>query len=89
MVVPKQVAKILTEVLGKSVEHVKVSGEESASWMKSKGIPPAMADFVASLEVQIGSTGAEGRLNTTIKDVTGKDPIGFRAFAEAAKDKWM
>lgn len=57
--------------------------------MKSKGVPSEMAGFVAYLEAQLGITGAEERLNTVVKDITGQQPSSFRAFAEATKDVWM
>ena len=83
-----KVAKVLTDILGKPIEHVKLSEEGSSKWMQSKGIPSEMAGFLAQLDVQI-SGGAEDRLNTTVKDVTGKAPMAFRDFVEANKDVWM
>lgn len=56
--------------------------------MKSKGVPSEMAGFVAYLEAQLGVTGAEERLNTAVKEVTGQEPSSFRAFAEATKNVW-
>ncbi|KAL8783444.1 MAG: hypothetical protein Q9195_009386 [Heterodermia aff. obscurata] len=82
------VAKIMTGVLGKPVEHVKLSGEELKKWFQSQGLPSELAGFISDLDVKIGSTGAEARLNTAVKDVTGKESVTFRAFAEANKNVW-
>ena len=78
----------MTEVLQKPVEHVKLSGEELNEWFQSQGLPSELAGFISELDVKIGSTRAEERLNTAVKDVTGKEPITFRAFAEANKNVW-
>ena len=84
-----QVAKLMTEVLKRPVKHEKLSGEELSKWFQSQGIPPEVAGFLSELDVKIGSTGAEQRLNTAVKDVTGKEPITFRAFVEANKSVWL
>ena len=84
-----QVAKLMTEVLKKPIEHVKLSGEELSKWFQSQGVPSELAGVLSELDVKIGSTGAEQRLNTAVKDVTGKEPITFRAFAEANKNVWV
>lgn len=84
-----QVAKILTEVLAKPIEHLKLSGDELSKWYQSQRIPAEMADFLADLDVNFVRSGKEQRLNTAVKDVTGKEPISFRAFAEANKQVWM
>lgn len=57
--------------------------------MESNGVSPELARFLAYLDVQIGSSRAEERLNTTVKDLTGEDPISFRAFAETNKGVWV
>ena len=79
----------MTEVLQKPVKHVKLSGEEHKKWLESQGVPSELAGFLAELEVKIVSTGAEQRLNTAVKDVTGKEPITFQAFAEANRNVWV
>lgn len=84
-----QVAKTLTEILGKPIEHLKLSGDELSKWYQSQRIPAEVADFLAGLDVKVVSSGKEQRLNTVVKDVTGKEPISFRAFAEANKQVWM
>ena len=84
-----QVAEILSEVIGKPVEHVNLSGEALSERLQSRGFPARIADFVAQLDVTKGSTGEGAKLNTVVKDVTGRDPVTFRAFAEANKQVWV
>lgn len=79
----------MTETLQKPVEHVKLSGEELNKWFQSQGVPSELAGFISELDVKIGSTRAEERLNTAVKDVTGKEPMTFQAFAEANKNVWV
>ena len=68
---------------------MKLSGEEFSKWLQSVGLPPGMAEILSYLDVQIGSAGIEDRLNTVVKDVTGKEPEKFRAYAEATKNVWL
>ena len=89
MIESVQVAKTLTEILGKPIEHLKLSGHELSKWYQSQRIPAEVADFLAGLDVEVVSSGKEQRLNIAVKDVTGKEPISFRAFAEANKQVWM
>ena len=79
----------MSGILKKPVEHVKLSGEELSQWFQSQGVPSELAGFLAELDVKIGSTRAEERLNTAVKDVTGKEPVTFLAFAEANKNVWV
>ena len=57
--------------------------------MESNGLSSEYARLLAQLDVQIGSSRAEERLNTTVKDLTGRDPVSFRAFVEASKEVWV
>ena len=68
---------------------MKLSGKEFSQWLQSVGIPPGPAELLSYLDVQIGSAGIEDRLNTVVKDVTGKEPENFRAYAEATKNVWL
>ncbi|CAF9908473.1 MAG: hypothetical protein HETSPECPRED_008089 [Heterodermia speciosa] len=83
------VAKIMSGILKKPVEHVKLSGEELSQWFQDQGVPSELAGFLSELDVKIGSARAEERLNTAIKDVTGKEAVTFQAFAEANKNVWV
>ena len=68
---------------------MKLSGDEFSKWLQGEGLQPETADFLAYLDVQIGTAGLEDRLNTAVKDVTGKEPESFRAYAEAIRDTWL
>ena len=58
-------------------------------WMESSGMSPEYAQYLAHAVAYVVSLGAEERLNTTVKDLTGEDPISFRAFVEANKGVWV
>ena len=83
-----KVVKILTDVLSKPIDRVNLSLEEMVAWMQSSGMSPEYAHFLAYSVVHVGSSGAEERLNNTVKDLTGKDPVRFRDFVEANKGVW-
>lgn len=58
------------------------------SFFKERNIPGEFARLLAVADGWI-KAGAEERLNDTVRKVTGKDPRGFRDFAESVKAVWV
>lgn len=79
--ITKQVAKVLSEVIGRQISHVSLSDAELAAQFQSFGVPENYAWMLAKMDLEI-KTGAEDRLNDTVLKVTGRPPITFGAFAE-------
>ncbi|KAI5891577.1 NAD(P)-binding protein [Schizophyllum commune H4-8] len=83
-----QVAKIMSDILGRPITHVKVSKEEMQAKFIALGVPADYAPILAAMDVAI-SNGAEARLDDAVERVTGRLPKTFKAFAEEAKQAWL
>lgn len=75
-----EAADILSQVLGKKVSYMPVSDDAARQGMLDAGIPAPYADDLIDLNRFYRKGGAAG-LTSTVKDVTGRDPIGFEQFA--------
>ena len=83
-----KVARILSEVLGREIEHVKLSQAALAARMQEVGVPAEYAGMLAGMDGLIAE-GGEERLNEVVVELIGKAPRGFREFAEAEKACWL
>ena len=45
--------------------------------------------MLAGLDAHWIAVGKEERLNSVVKDVTGREPMGFREFVEENKHVWQ
>jgi festuclavine dehydrogenase len=79
---------MLSEVLGRTITHVKLSPEEFTSFLVSSSIPQYLAEYLSILDVGI-SEGSENRLNDAVEEVTGKPPGNFRDFAVENRQRWL
>jgi uncharacterized protein YbjT (DUF2867 family) len=61
--------------------YIHMSEEAYRNWASENGMSPERIDFYYELEVIKGS-GHAGKVTTTVKDVTGKDPLSFQQWAE-------
>ena len=77
----KQIAAKLSAGLGRKIEHVKLSQEESAKRYQGLGLSDRMAGVMASLEVHTAN-GGEERMNDAVEKVTGRSPIRFDDFVK-------
>ena len=71
-------AAIITDLTGRAVRHRSVSTAEMAERM-ALAVPAEFAALLAGLDEDIRG-GAEDRVTTTVKDVTGRPARSFRAF---------
>ena len=74
-----EAAEILSRVLGKKVNYVAVSDEAAKAGMLGAGIPEFYADYLIDLS-QYYRKGGAARVTTSVKDVTGRDPVTFEQF---------
>ena len=79
---------MLTDVLGRKITHTVLSEAELAEWLTSRGVPDYVSKMLAQMDIGIKG-GMEERLNNTVREVTGKDPMTFREFAEKSKAAWV
>ncbi|KAK4205228.1 hypothetical protein QBC40DRAFT_323156 [Triangularia verruculosa] len=82
-----EVAKILTEVLGRRIVHVDLTTEELEERLVMFWMPEEYARMMSAMDTAI-KFGAENRTNDVVFSVTGEAPRKFREYAESVKDVW-
>jgi uncharacterized protein YbjT (DUF2867 family) len=75
-----EAAEILAEALGKPVRYVAVPDEAARAAIMSEGAPEIYADYLIELYRYFRAGGAAGA-TSTVRDLTGRDPIAFEQFA--------
>ncbi|MCG8919163.1 ergot alkaloid biosynthesis protein [Actinokineospora sp. PR83] len=78
-------AAIITETTGRAVEHRAVSATEMATRFTDTGMSPQFATILADLDTAIRH-GAEDRVTSTVRDLTGHPARSFRDFVAANRD---
>lgn len=74
-------ASALSDVLGKTVNHVDVPLAAARQGMLDAGMPAKLADMMNELYA-LGPAGHLAYVADTIKAVTGQAPRSFRQFAQ-------
>ena len=74
------VAEKLSAALNKKVAYVAISDEEANQGMQSAGQPQWMAHTLTELFRFFAAGNAE-KVTTTVKEITGREPISFDRFA--------
>lgn len=77
-------AKIATELSGKTVTHVRLSPDELLKSMVSAGIPPLLAGGLVEFDVDT-SRGYQAIVTPTVQELTGRAPTSVRAYLAANK----
>ncbi|KAF7886008.1 hypothetical protein EAF00_010111 [Botryotinia globosa] len=83
-----EIAAKLSKVLGRTITHVKVTGEERIQTHVSMGLPEGLACYLTSLEVMTAN-GGEVRRNDVVEKIGGHKPKTFDEFAEENKNLWI
>ena len=78
---------VLNDVLGKDTKYVAVSDEDAIKAMSEMEFPEFLIDLMIDLNQCIREGFAE-ETTTTVKDVTGNDPIAFEQFVHDNKGAW-
>lgn len=76
-----EAAEILSRVLGKKVTYVAVTDDAAKAGMIAGGIPEFYADYLIDLN-QAYRKGAGATVTSTVKDVTGREPVAFEQFVK-------
>lgn len=85
----KQCATILSEVTGKQIVHVNLSGPELVMhYTANTDLVEDHAYILALMDLNARS-GYEAQTNDVVMRLTGRNPITFREFAEENKAIWM
>jgi len=83
----QDVCDILTEVIGRPIEHVSLSIADLATRWSQTGMPEDYAMMLAGMDSLVRD-GAENRTNDTVYKVTKMKPTSFRQFAQENKWRW-
>lgn len=80
-------AAIFSEVLGRKVEHVRLSRDDFHSLLVKHGMDAPMAGYMTELDVRVSQ--GEGKDPTTnVKAITGQAPGTFMNFVVYNKAVW-
>lgn len=82
-----ETAEALSEVLGRRIQHVKLSQKELQEKFE-KVMPLGYAVMLAAMDTAI-SKGSEERLNDFVLKITGRSPRTFHDFVVANKQCWI
>jgi len=82
-----EAAAIISEVLGRTIEHRRVEPAEVARRHMGNGVPEMQAHMLGFADVAI-SNGAEDRVTDEVERLTGVKPGSFEAFAARDAGEW-
>ncbi len=80
-----ELAKLASELTGRTVEYVAVTPEERIAQMIAVGTPEPIAKIMVSSQVAI-SQGKMGTPSTAVKELTGKEPMSVREFLSTHRE---
>jgi uncharacterized protein YbjT (DUF2867 family) len=81
----EQAAAVLSDVLGRSISYQGMSNEQALSLLPRFGVPV----FEAEALVEVCNTYLDGGAETvtsTVEEITGRPPVGFREFVGAHRE---
>lgn len=77
-----ETAEIISKTSGRKVTYVPVTEDEMTQAVKAHGLSDSEAQYIALL-FQGVRAGYMEHVTTAVKDITGKEPVSFEAFAKA------
>lgn len=80
-------AKELSRVSGRTIRYVDVPEDAARSAMLSAGMPKFAVDGMMELH-GIDKAGYAADVTSAVKDLTGRAPLSFAAFADAHASRW-
>ncbi len=78
-------AKLASELTGRTVEYVAITPEERIAQLIAAGTPDPIAKIMVSSQVAI-SQGKMGTPTTAVKELTGREPMSVREFLSAHRE---
>ncbi|MER5432376.1 NAD(P)H-binding protein [Streptomyces sp. NPDC002588] len=81
-----EVAAVLSEAAGRTIEHVDVTAEELARLLTEAGYEAVFSAALASLDDQIRA-GSEAAVSPVVEELTGRAPRAFGDFVRAHRDR--
>lgn len=83
-----QVAKLMTDVLGKKISYVDVDPNDFLKSLLSAGLPEDYSNFLLYIAGALRE-GHASAINENVKEITGKDPILFKNYVKDHKETWI
>lgn len=83
-----QVAKLMTDVLGKKINYVDVDPNDFLKSLLSAGLPEDYSNFLLYIAGALRE-GHASAINENVKEITGKDPILFKNYVQDYKEAWI
>jgi uncharacterized protein YbjT (DUF2867 family) len=83
-----QVAKLMTDVLGKKISYVNVDPNDFFKSLLSAGLPEDYSNFLLYIAGALRE-GHASAINENVKEITGKDPILFKNYVKDHKETWI
>ena len=83
-----QVAKLMTDVLGKKINYVDVDPNDFLKSLLSAGLPEDYSNFLLYIAGALREGHASAN-NENGKKITGKDPILFKNYVKDHKETWI
>ncbi len=83
-----EVAAKLSSATGKSISYADITPEEFKKGLLSGGVPEDYADFLVFIAGNLREGHSAG-VHSSVKDITGKDPIRFDQYAKDNKSAWL
>ncbi len=81
-VTQNEIAAIVSDLTGKPIKHIAVSGEALKKGMEAAGLPPAVADLLVDFDVA-AAQGYHAIATSAVKDLGGKEPTSVREYLTA------
>jgi NAD(P)H dehydrogenase (quinone) len=81
----RELARITSEITGRSVQYIFVTPEERKQQLVATGLPAAIAEIMVSSQLAMAQ-GKMGPPSTTVKDLTGRAPMGVEEFLSARRN---
>ncbi|MFN4152647.1 MAG: nucleoside-diphosphate sugar epimerase, partial [Candidatus Sericytochromatia bacterium] len=82
-----EVASIISEVTGKNIGYQDITPEEMREGLLGAGLPADYTEFLLII-LSFFKLGYSSAITNSVKEITGKDPISFRKYAEDYKASW-
>ncbi|MGI0119951.1 ergot alkaloid biosynthesis protein [Zooshikella sp. RANM57] len=82
-----EVAQTISSVIGKAVEHVKITEQQLAERFVQSGMEPHYAQILAAMDTAVAE-GVENRISLEVQELTNSEPVNFRYFAEKNRRTW-
>ncbi|MFN8674615.1 MAG: NAD(P)H-binding protein [Candidatus Sericytochromatia bacterium] len=82
-----EVAKIISEVTNKNITFEDINPEVMRENLLGAGLPKDYTEFLLMI-LNFFKLGYSESITNSVKEITGKDPISFRKYAEDYKNNW-